>query len=234
MLLKREHDMKSVMVIGATGLVGREIVKLCLADPTVHSVQTFTRRTTDLAGFDRQGKLKEHIVDFDRVSEWAAKLDGDTLFSAMGTTLRTAGSEEAQYRVDYQYQWDVAHAARQNGCDTHVLISAAGANASSPFFYLRTKGELETDIGMLGYPCLRILQPGLLKGDREETRLGEILADSVLSNVARIVPARFFPLRLRPIPVATVARAALNAARQTHAGTLTFGPTQIWSLAESK
>ena len=222
---------ENVMIIGATGLVGREITKLCLRDPKVKSVSIFVRRPALLGPFDAGGKLKEHIVDFDRMSDWSQHLNGDTLYSAMGTTARAAGSQEAQYRVDYQYQWDVAHAARQNGCKTYVLISAAGANPDSPFFYLRTKGELENDVAVLGFPQLRILQPGLMRGDRTETRLTESISDAVLRVSEQLMPSKLFPLRLKPIPVENVAHAAVQAASKTHDGALTFGPAELWPLA---
>lgn len=226
----------SVMIIGATGLVGREIVRQSLANSNVESVSIFVRRPSNLAQFVNASKLKEHVVNFDRVSTWASLLTGDTLYSAMGTTLSQAGSEDAQYKVDYQYQWDVAHAARQNGCQTLVLISAAGANPDSPFFYMRTKGELETDVEILGFPFLRILRPGLLHGNRSgirsESRIGEVIANRVLGAADRFLPRTFFPLRLKPIPVETVAAAALRAANRTHAGTLTFGPADLWPLAK--
>ncbi|CAN5719135.1 NAD(P)H-binding protein [soil metagenome] len=220
-----------VMIIGATGLVGHEITRLCLRDPKVKSVSIFVRRPALMAPFDSAGKLTEHIVDFDRVSDWANLLNGDVLFSAMGTTARSAGSQDAQYKVDYQYQWDVAHAARLNGCKSYVLISAAGANAESVFFYLRTKGELENDVAVLGFPALRILQPSLLKGDRSVERLGESLSELILGSAEKLLSKKLFPLRLKPIPVETLAHAALQAASKTHEGTLKFGPADLWSLA---
>jgi uncharacterized protein YbjT (DUF2867 family) len=112
-----------------------------------------------------------------------------------------------------------------------VLISSAGANADSPFFYLRTKGELENDVAVLGFPELRILQPGLLKGDRKEKRFGEIVSDAILDRAERILPENFFPIRLKPIPVESVARAAVQAASKSHGGALKFGPAELWPLA---
>ncbi len=225
---------KSAMVVGATGMVGREIVKLLLQNPEVGKVTTFVRRPSNLKQFDSAGKMQEHLIDFERVTNWAPLLTGDALFSALGTTLKAAGSEDAQYKVDYQYQWDVAHAARQNGCRTYVLISAAGANPDSPFFYPRTKGELEVDITILGFPNMRILRPGLLKGNRlevrSEKRVVEILANRILDGAARILPPTLFPLKFKPIPVETVARAAVQASLKTHAGALVFGPDELWPL----
>lgn len=228
---------KSAMVIGATGLVGREIVKLLLEKQEISKVTTFVRRPSNLKMLDRAGKMQEHLVDFDRVKNWSRLLTGDALFSAMGTTMRTAGSEEAQYKVDYQYQWDVAHAARENGCTTYVLISAAGANPDSPFFYPRTKGELEADIGILNFPSLRILRPGLLKGDRDAIqsppRTFERAANRILDSASRVLPRTLFPLKLKPIPVETVARAAVNASLKSHAGALIFGPEELWPLGKA-
>ncbi len=222
---------KHVMIVGATGLVGHEIAKLSLRSPEVKEVSVFVRRPTLLRPFDDRRILKEHIVDFERIDDWAKLLTGDTLYSALSTTAKVAGSKDAQYKVDYQYQWDIAHAARQNGCRTYVLISASGADADSPFFYLRTKGELEKDVAVLDFPLLRILQPGLLQGDRPAPRLGEIIADKVLSRIEKVVPKFLFPLKLKPIPAETVAHAAVQAASKPHAGSLKFGPADLWPLA---
>lgn len=228
------HKIKSAMVIGATGLVGREIVKLLLADSRFENVKIFVRRRSELKQYDVMGKLQEHVVDFDSVAKWSDQLTEDVLFSALGTTRKTAGSEEAQYKVDYRYQWDVANAARHSGCQMHVLISAAGAKVDSPFFYPRMKGELEADVQALGFPYVRVLRPGLLKGERTEirgeSRPFEQFANRVLASAERLLPV--FPHSLKPIPVEVVARAAVNASQKTKDGTIIFAPEELWALGD--
>ena len=93
----------TAIVIGATGLVGSELVQQLLDDERFSLVKIFVRRS-----FGKQHpKLEEHIIDFDKIHEWGHLVSGDVLFSALGTTLKQAGGKEAQYRIDYNYQYDV-------------------------------------------------------------------------------------------------------------------------------
>lgn len=209
------------VVIGATGLVGREIVALLLEDAACGRVRVLARRTTGV----KHPKLDERIVDFDAPESWSALVTGSVLFSALGTTLKAAGSKDAQYRVDHTYQLATARAARNNRVPCFVLISAHGASPSSRIFYSRMKGELERDVTALGFSHTRILRPGLLSGDRKERRAGEEIALKLLRPLSAILPAP-----VRPIPVTTVARAAVRAAADGTQGTLRYGPGELFRL----
>jgi uncharacterized protein YbjT (DUF2867 family) len=206
-------------VVGATGLVGSAILRLLLGDDRFGAVVVMARRPTGAAS----PKLREHLVDFEAPSSWAGLLRGDVLFSALGTTIRAAGSREAQYRVDHDTQLRVATAARRNGVPTYVLVSSAGASPRARVFYSRMKGELERDVEALGFERTRILRPGLLDGARAEVRTGERIALGVLRPIAPILPAA-----LRPVRVEVVARAALVAAFGLAAGVVRYEPAEIF------
>jgi uncharacterized protein YbjT (DUF2867 family) len=209
------------VVVGATGLVGREIVALLLADAAFSSVRVLVRRATDV----KHAKLDERVVDFDAPEAWSSFVTGSVVFSALGTTLKAAGSKDAQYRVDHTYQLATARAARKNGVPCFVLISANGASPSSSIFYSRMKGELERDVEALGFERTRILRPGLLSGDREERRTGERIALALLRPLSGILPAP-----ARPIAVTTVARAAVRAAADETPGVASYGPAELFRL----
>jgi uncharacterized protein YbjT (DUF2867 family) len=210
--------MKAV-VIGATGLVGSELLRLLLADGRFASVVVLGRRSTGLA----HPKLTEHVVDFEAPGAWRDLVRGDVLFSALGTTIRAAGSAAAQYRVDHGYQYLTAQAARRNGVPTYVLVSSSGASPRARIFYSRMKGELERDVETLRFPRTRILRPGLLDGERREHRAGERWALRVLRPLAPVLPAS-----ARPIPVATVARAAIAAALDPAPGTFQYEARELF------
>src|SRR6266568_5321276 len=159
----------TAILVGATGLVGSAILRLALAEPRIGAVVVLARRSTGAAS----PKLREHLVDFEAPATFTGLLRGDVLFSALGTTVRAAGSREAQYRVDHDAQLRIAAAARRNGVPALVLVSAAGASSASPFFYARMKGLLERDVVKLGFERTRLLRPGLLEGERAEVRRGE-------------------------------------------------------------
>lgn len=211
----------NAVLVGATGLVGAELLRQLLADRDVASVVVLARRAVSVG----DPRVRAHVIDFDAPASWADKVQGDVLFSALGTTLKAAGSKDAQYKVDHTYQLAVARAARKNGVGTLVLVSATGADLGSRVFYSRMKGQLEHDVVALGFPRTRILRPGLLDGAREEHRAGEKLALNVLRPLGRVLPAR-----LRPIPVATVARAALVAARDTTPGPMRLEADELFRL----
>ena len=172
------HDEKKqhvVLVAGGTGLVGSELVRLLAQDETVSEVRVLTRRTLPAAL--RQQRITELIGDFEHLPkklEWFH--DVDIVFSALGTTIKKAGSQAAFRKVDFDYPLALAKAARAAHARHFLFVSALGANALSPFFYNRVKGELEEAILALGYPFVTIARPSLLLGKRQEHRFGEELA----------------------------------------------------------
>jgi uncharacterized protein YbjT (DUF2867 family) len=201
------------VLIGATGLVGSHLLRQALADGRFANIVVLGRRPTGVA----HDKLREHLVDFAAPERWSELVAGEVLFSALGTTLRTAGSQAAQRTVDHTYQVACASAARRNGVETFVVVSTAGASLRSPFFYSRLKAELERDVEALGFPRLRILQPGPLDGDRREHRAGERWALRLMRPLAPLLPPS-----ARPVHAAVVARTAIAAAFDATPGTLHY------------
>jgi uncharacterized protein YbjT (DUF2867 family) len=196
---------KTAIILGATGLVGSHLLMLLLDDDRYENVKVFVRRSV---GFEHP-KLIQHIVEFDHPDEWNGLVMGDELFSCLGTTIKAAGSKEAQYRVDYTYQYRVAQTAAENGVMTYVLVSSSGADPRSRFFYPRIKGELDRDVRELPFQTVRIIKPSVLVGERQEKRPGEIMAVVLGNLLTPLIP----PLKkYRPIPAAIVAQAMISAA----------------------
>jgi uncharacterized protein YbjT (DUF2867 family) len=201
-----ETEMKDnkVIVLGATGLVGKELVKQLLLREDVSTVTCLLRRTTGISN----PKLHEVIVDFDKPSSFSEALKGDVLFSAFGTTIKKAGSQDAQYKIDYTYQYQVAKAAKEAGVKQYVLISSVGANADSSMFYNRIKGELDRDVQKLKFDQIAILRPSVLAGKREESRPAEKAGIWFGKYIIPLIP---YFRKFRAIPVSKVAAAMIGA-----------------------
>lgn len=213
------------MVIGATGLVGAELVSQLLADPRFGAVVVLARRATGRA----HPRLSEHVVELERPGGWEELVKGDALLSALGTTLAAAGSEAAQYRIDHDAQLRVAEAARRNGVPACVVVSSAGASPASRLFYSRMKGELERDVEALGFPRTRFLRPGPLDGPRRERRTGERWMLRVLRPLSPLLPAV-----ARPIQASIVARAAIAAALDPAPGLARIEPAALFRLGAAE
>ena len=209
------------LVIGATGLVGTQLVRQLCGDERFSRVITLGRRPTG----QPCDKLEEHVVDFGRPEDYRQPLRGDVLFSALGTTLRAAGSKDAQWRVDHDFQLAVAAAAKENGVDVCVVVSSVGADPGSAFFYPRMKGALEREVAKLDFPRTRFLRPGPLDGERSEKRRGEELSLALLRPLGKVLPAK-----LRPIRAETVAHAAIAASFDETPGVKVIAPEQLFVL----
>lgn len=189
-------------VIGATGLVGKQLVKQLLDDENFEQVRIFVRRKS---GF-QHAKLKEYVVDFEMEETWLNTLKGDVLFSCLGTTLKQAGSKQKQYAIDFSLNLKFAETAKQNGIANYVLVSSIGANAQSRMFYTRIKGELDDAVSKLGFNKLIIIRPASLSGQRDTKRTGEILLIPILAILSKCILKNY-----RPIKDENVARAMINA-----------------------
>jgi uncharacterized protein YbjT (DUF2867 family) len=215
--------MKTAIVLGATGLVGKQLLKKLLVNYSFSRVKIFVRRTTGI----KDPKLEEHIINFDQPEEWKQLVTGDVLFSAFGTTLAKAGSKEAQYKIDYTYQYQMAAIAAENKVPAYVLISSAGASPSAMVFYSKMKGDLERDVIRLLFERIHIIRPGLLAGDREEKRMGEVIGEKVL-NVFAWIPAL---KKYKPIRDTEVADAMIHAALKEDKGIYRYTLQDVFDLA---
>ncbi|MBR1782745.1 MAG: NAD(P)H-binding protein [Bacteroidales bacterium] len=208
------------LVIGATGAVGKDLVEQLLNEDCFERVDVFVRREVQITS----SKLVPHVVDFDHPEGWAKLLTGDVLFSCLGTTIKAAGSQDAQWKVDYTYQFEAAKAARANGVGTLVLVSSIGANAKSKVFYTMMKGQLDEDVQKLGFPSVFILRPPSLirKGS---DRFGEKAGVTILKGLNAIGLMRSW----KPMPTEDVAAAMIRLAKADMSGNHIIDSQEILS-----
>jgi uncharacterized protein YbjT (DUF2867 family) len=210
---------KVANVIGASGLVGHELLVQLLDHPEFEKVRIFVRRTTGMI----HPKLDEQIIDFDQTESWKPLVKGDVLFSTLGTTIKTAKTKENQYRVDFTYQYEFAKAAVENGVPAYLLVSSMGANPKSSVFYSRMKGELEDAVAKLSFQKLVIIRPSILDGHRQEKRAGEKVG-LILSRLL----TRFVLKAYRPTPVDLLASKMIRLSLQKVSGIHTVGGLEIF------
>ena len=214
---------RTVLLAGASGLVGRDILNGLLADPTVAAVHTLGRRALPL----QHPKLTQQVVDFSALPPLPAVRE---VYLALGTTIKVAGSQAAFRAIDFEANLAVARAARSSGAIKAGVVSAMGADAGSRIFYNRTKGELEDALDKLGFATLVIARPSFLAGDRESLgqplRGGEKLALNLSNWLAPLIPGNLksIPAKavadalLRTVPVATGRKLLLSGEMRSRAG----------------
>mgnify|MGYP001292749657 CR=1 FL=1 len=193
---------KHALILGATGATGQELVKLLLENPIYDKVTIFVRREVEI--FHK--KLNIHIINFSKLNEYKDLINGDVLFSALGTTLKDAGSKEKQYIVDYTYQFEFAKIASENRINTYSLVSSLGANVNSLFFYTKIKGKLEKNINQLDFKTIQIFQPPSLIRQPELMRSVEKISVKLFQKISNFGILRSF----KPISVEVLASKMLN------------------------
>jgi uncharacterized protein YbjT (DUF2867 family) len=188
----------TALVIGATGATGTELVAQLIEDDRFNSVVVFSRRAVGVS----HPTLTCHIVDFDNPQSWSDLVKGDVLFSALATTLKQAGSQQAQYKIDYTYQYQTAATAAANGVHTYVLVSAMGANPHSWLFYPRIKGQLDKAVASLPFKQIHIFRPGFLLRQPDKIRPMEKIGVAIVNGLNKLGLLK----SQKPLPVALLAQ----------------------------
>lgn len=217
---------KKALLIGATGLIGNALLIQLLEDPAFSEVSVIARKKTGL----QHPKLSEHLIDFTKIEESKVLFVGDVLFSTLGTTLKTAGSKENQYAIDYTMQFLSAKFACENQTPQLILLSSAGANAQSNLFYPKMKGELDEAVQKLGFQHVAILRPSMLVGNRRELRWAEKIFTPIMYGVTWIPGLR----KYRPIKDHVVAKAMINACKSDKNSNEIYELDQLFALANEK
>ena len=204
--------MKTALLIGSTGLIGKELLSNLLQSSHYEKVIIFVRKKSELS----HPKLEQILVNFDKIEDVKHLIKGDDFFCTIGTTIKIAGSKEAFRKVDFEYSKQFALFAQENKVSQFLVISSLGANEKSTNFYLKTKGELQSFLKSSGFKSVSILQPSLLLGNREEFRLGEKIG-SLFSKLFSFIFIGSLK-KYKPIEAKTVSDAMIKTALQNNSG----------------
>lgn len=211
------------LVIGATGATGKDLVNKLLQDKDYEEVDIFVRKPLDI----ENPKLKTHLVDFENPDSWKNLVNGDVAFSCLGTTLKAAGSKEAQRKVDFDYQYNFAKVAKENEVEDYILVSSYGANPKSKIFYSKMKGELEQEVKNLHFNKITIFQPGMLERKNTE-RTGEVMGGKIIkfANKFGVLESQ------KPLPTDVLAQAMVNSSKIKSNGYSKIKLGSIFAFAE--
>jgi uncharacterized protein YbjT (DUF2867 family) len=210
---------RTALLAGSTGLVGRELLTLLLADSRYSTVHCVGRHAPGI----RHPKLVAHIVSsMADPAQLSALPTVDDVYIALGTTIKVAGSQAAFKAIDYDAvvalaQSNIAGAATNSGASGMRLgvVSAMGADAKSGVFYNRTKGEMEAALSQLGYASVSIARPSMLAGDRaslaQAARPGEQIGLKLMGVVSFLIPANYKAIEAEQVAAALHKMVALGA-----------------------
>ncbi|QPA31834.1 oxidoreductase [Thermaerobacillus caldiproteolyticus] len=203
---------RTALLIGASGLVGSELLTLLLESDIYRYVTIFVRRELPI----KHRKLQQVVVDFNELESYEHYFHVDDVFSCLGTTMKKAKTKQQFIKVDYEYTMRAAALAEKCDVKSFLMVSSLGANPRSPFFYNRVKGETEEALKQLTIKSLHIFRPSLLLGKRQEFRLAEKLAEWLLSLLPFLFIGKW--RKYKPVEAKKVALAMFYAATSCQKG----------------
>ncbi|MGV3527483.1 MAG: NAD(P)H-binding protein [Flavisolibacter sp.] len=206
---------KRAAVIGATGLIGSQILELLKDDPAFGEIRLLTRRPVIIS----HPKIEVRLVNFNDLENFKIAIDGcDVVFCAVGTTQKKVKGDRVEYRkVDYDIPVHAAQFCEETGCRHFLVVSSLGADAQSKNFYLRLKGEMEAAVSTKKVPAISIFRPSMLLGERNESRPLEKISQKIMSAFSFAIPSRY-----KAVSGAQVARVMVEVAKSATEGSRIF------------
>lgn len=179
--------MKTALIAGASGLIGKELLQKLIASDDYRLIYSLVRRKSGVV----HEKLRELVIDFEKIGQLKFDEPVDTVFCTLGTTMKQAGSREKFKKVDFEYVLELAKSGKQLGASKFLVISAMGANPKSPVFYNQVKGRTEEALIKIGFNQLVIFRPSLLLGVRSEKRFAEKMSGFIMKTLNFMIPDNY-------------------------------------------
>lgn len=206
----------TTLIVGSSGLVGNELLKILLDSDNYEIVNSLVRKASGVV----HPKLREFVIDFDNIDKFSNAFAVDDAFCCLGTTIKKAGSQDAFKKVDVDYVLNFTRVAKSLGAKKIAVISSMGANPNSSIFYNRMKGLMELGVTNSGIEYVLLFRPSLLLGNRKESRFGEKFASKIVKPFMFLFSG---PLkRYRPILASDVAKGIFNHTQSANKGVSVF------------
>jgi uncharacterized protein YbjT (DUF2867 family) len=199
---------KKAIVVGATGLIGGFCLQELLKNSNYNQVLALVRKPLKM----KHRKLKQLVVDFDHLEKFSKQLKANDIYCCLGTSRKKSPTPEAYRKIEFEYAFKLARITSRNRAEKFLTVSSVGADSSSPYFYLKTKGETEDVISSLPFKTIHLFRPSFILGesDRRERRPAEAVLETLLKPLSFLFIG---PIRkYKPIAGKTIARAMVNAA----------------------
>ncbi len=216
---------KKVIIAGASGLIGSNLLSILLQKPNYDEILVLVRKELPI----QHKKLVQLVVDFDKLDEFAQSITGHAVFCCLGSTKKKTPDLSVYRKIDYDYPVKLAQLAKQNGIEQYHLVSALGANSRSLNFYTKMKGETEEAIQQVGLKCVHIYEPSLLTGDRKEHRSAERIMTVMMKLIDPLLIGSL--KKYRSIQAETVALAMFKQSLKSEAGVFIHPSDKIKLLA---
>jgi uncharacterized protein YbjT (DUF2867 family) len=195
-------------IIGSTGLVGSQLLRLLCNSPEFDAITILVRKPS---GFHHH-KVQEYVVDFNNKESYAPILKGDVFFCCIGTTQKQTPNRDLYYTIDHDYPVNFAQAAYEAHFSQYHFISAIGADANARNFYLKTKGQAERDLLVIPFKGMAIYRPSIIVGSRTQKRPLETLASTFMKLFNPLLIGSW--RKYRSIEALTIAKAMLHQAEK--------------------
>lgn len=212
---------KTALVVGATGLVGSNLVRILVENPEYEKVIVWVRKPTGI----KNEKFEEKLIDFEKIENYSLDEKVNHIYCCLGTTIKKAKTKEAFIKVDLEYPLALAGKAKDGNVSQFLVITAMGASDGSRIFYNKVKGQLEVELKKLGLKGLKIFRPSLLLGERKEVRFGEKAAETISKAVPFLFTGPF--MKYKPIEGKLVAKAMSIVAESEKPGVEVFDSKEI-------
>jgi uncharacterized protein YbjT (DUF2867 family) len=221
---------QTAVVIGSTGLIGSQLVKLLLEDKVFSEVRVLVRKPV---GFSHP-KLTVQMVSFDNYPELKEKIGpAHSCFCCIGTTQKKVRGDKVAYRkVDYDIPVNTANGCIENGVRKFLLVSSVGANKGVKNFYLQLKGSVEETLSTLEFESIHFFRPSLLLGNRKEFRAGERMAQVSMQLLSFLFLGKI--KKYKPIHSLDVAKAMIAASKQQTNGVHVYEYEKIMELSKQE
>ena len=204
--------MKSAILFGSTGLVGNHLLNLLIQNDQYSKIRIFTRKEIS----NKNPKLEVHIIDFDQIKDYASLISGNDCFFSIGTTKKQTPDKMNYINIEYELPVKIAKIAKKNNVESFVYVSSGGANENSKNLYLQNKGRAEREIIKQSFNFTAIIQPSLLLGYRNETRLGESIAQFIFKKLSFLFIGKLRPFKA--IPAIDVAKSIMRIINNKNTG----------------